>query len=217
MKRVFLFGKTDVVVVPDRGGSTKFVGAVENALGRTVIIETSATIGAGVILGDRVVTSLFLVANVQEVFVRFARGKKMSAFVAKRDAYHNLAEIVPSSRALSAHCATLLTSFPEPKLGNVDEFGTPLLVVNVGTGVPKAQVASVRYVTNLASRFEDKLRINGSAPRGFIGGGVWNIDGNLIGLAIGEKVYPPGDHSLEKSLPGVYALPGEQVMEFAES
>lgn len=216
MKTVFLFAKTDAVVAPDRKSRTKFVRAVEDARDRAVIIQTPVMTGAGAIIGDKVITSLLLVANFTEVLIRFAKGKRMPAFVTRKDYTHNLAELVPSSRALSGGDYKPLASSLNPKVGEIREVGSPLLVVDVGSGVPVVNVAGTRYVTSLAERFEERLKINPNAPRGLIGGAVWNLTGGFMGLTIGEKI-PPADDPTDPQFPSVYALPGGEVMEFVES
>ncbi len=216
MKTVFLFAKTDAVVAPDRKSRTKFVRAVEGARDRAVIIQTPVMTGAGAIIGDKVITSLLLVANFTEVLIRFAKGKRMPAFVTRRDYTHNLAELVPSSRGLSGGDYTPLASSSNPKLGEIREVGSPLLVVDVGSGVPVVNVAGTRYMTSLAERFEDQLKIKPNAPRGLIGGAVWGVDGRFVGLTIGEKI-PPANDPTDPQFPSVYALPSREVMEFVES
>ena len=216
MKRLFLFAKTDAVVMPDSKSRAKFARAVQGARDRAVIVQTSIMTGAGAIVGDKVITSLFLVANVTEVLIRFARGKRMPAFVTRKDYVHNLAELVPSSRALSYGGHESLASSPDPKVGEIKEIGSPLLVVDVGSGVPVVNVAGTRYVTSLAERFEERLKINPNAPRGLIGGAVWDVNGKFMGLTIGEKV-PPANDPTNPEFPSVYALPSGEVMEFVES
>ncbi len=216
MKTVFLFTKTDAVAVPDHKSPLEFIRAVESARDRSVIVQTPMMTGAGAIVGDRIVTSLLLVANFSQVSIRLPRGKKMSAFVTRKDQRRNLAELIPSSRALSSGSREPLASSPNPKVGEVREIGNPLLVVNVESGAPSVQVAGTRYVTNLAERFEERLNIRPDAPRDLIGGGVWDICGRFVGLAIGEKIRPAHDPT-DPEFPSVYALPGGEVMEFVES
>lgn len=216
MKKAFLFARTNAVVEPERGDRSRTALAVETALDRTVIVTTPVMVGAGAIVGDRVVTSRFLVANFREVAIRFRRGKKMAAFVARRDTCDNLAELLPSSRILSTGRHESLCSSPEPCIGEVRELGEILLTPNVSIGVPLIHVAGTLYVTILGERFEDRWKINPNAPRGVIGGAVWNINGELVGLAIGEKV-PPKNDPTERGFRSVYALPAHAVMDFVES
>lgn len=216
MNKAFLFARTDVVVAHDDEDFSDVEPTVTTALDRTVIVTTPAITGAGAIVGDKVVTSLLLVANYKQVSIRFCRGKKMSAFVTRRDQKRNLAELLPSSRILSVHHHTPLASTKNPKPGGAMSVGEPLLVVDVAIGVPSVRVASTLYGTTLAERFEEKWRINSHAPRGVIGGGVWDIEGKFAGLAIGERISPPNDMT-RRLFPSVYALPGVEVMNFVES
>ena len=216
MNKTLLFARTNAVVGRDTRGRSRIASAIDTALDRTVIVTTPILVGAGAIIGDKVVTSLLLVANFAEVSVRFRRGKKMAAFVTRRDRGRNLAELLPSSRALGTSCREPLASSREPRIGEVHTIGDPLLVPNASIGVPLIHVAGMLYVTILGRRFEDRLKINPNAPRGFIGSAVWNIEGELVGLTIGEKIPPKGDPT-DRAFRSVYALPAEQVMEFAES
>lgn len=216
MKKVFLFARTNAVVEPERDDRSRTALTVEAALERTVIVTTPVMVGAGAVIGDRVFTSRLLVGNFREVAIRFRRGKKMPAFVACRDTRDNLAELLPSSRVLSMGHRAPLCSSPEPRIGEVRELGEILLTPNVSIGVPLIHVAGTLYVTVLGERFEDRWRINPHAPRGVIGGAVWNTEGELVGLAIGEKV-PPKNDPTERGFRSVYALPAHAVMDFVES
>lgn len=216
MKKAFLFVKTDAVVVPDSKSLVSFIRAVERARDRVVIIRTPDMTGAGVVVRGRVFTSLFLVANFSCVSVRFPEGEQEPAFVTRKDQARNLAELVPTSWALSRGNYQPLASSPNLKVGEVGEIGSPLLIVDVGSGVPRVNVAGTRYVTHLAERFEERFRIKSNAPRGLIGGAVWDMHGRFVGLTIGEKI-PSVHDPIDPEYPSVYALPGREVMEFAES
>ena len=216
MKKAFLFTRTNTTVCKDACGHPSDALALERVLDRTVIVTTPVMVGAGAIVGDKVVTSLFLVGNYRQVSVRFRRGKKMSAFVTRRDTDRNLAELLPSSRGLKTSRHEPLASSPEPHIGEVRSIGDPLLVPNVSTGVPQVHVAGTLYVTVLGGRFEDRWRISPNEPRGFIGGAVWNAGGEFVGLTIGEKIHPRHDPT-DRGFRSVYALPAECIMDFVES
>jgi hypothetical protein len=217
VNRAFVFSRTNTVVAPDIAASPGIASAIRAAVLRTVIVKTPVLKGAGAILGDRVITSLFLVANETEVIVQFHNGGDVAAFVTRKDTEQNLAELWPASRMFVHGRRIPLTSSPHPKIGVVDEMGNPLLVVNVATGTPQINVAGTFYGIRVRGRFEESWRINPYAPKGIIGGGVWNTDGRFVGLAIGEKMPFMSDDSPQRPFPRVYALPGEEVMEFAES
>lgn len=216
MKKAFLFARTNAVVEPERGDRSRNALAVEAALDRTVTVTTPAMVGAGVIVGDKIVTSLLLVANFEQVWVRLFRGKKEFAFVTRRDPKRNLAELRPSSRAMSPAWLSPLASSSEPRVEEVGEIGSPLLVADVAIGVTRIRVAGTLYVTVLGERFEDRWNINPNAPSGVIGSAAWNPEGEFVGLAIGEKIPPRNDHT-EREFRSVYALPAHEVMDFAES
>lgn len=216
MNKVFLFARTDAVVVPEGDTSSGLREAVATALDRTVTVQTPEMVGAGAILGDRIITSLLLVANFLEVTVRFFRGKSMRAFVARKDPERNLAELLPITRALSSSDRCPLASTVNPKSGETGEVGHPLLVVDVVSDAPSVQVAATLYGVRVCERLAESWRIRSNAPRGLIGGAVWDLEGRLIGLAVGERISPP-ESSTKRDLPSVYALPAEQVMHFVET
>ena len=216
MKKAFLFARTNATICKDACGHPDGARTLERVLDRTVIVTTPIMIGAGAIVGDRVVTSLLLVGNYGQVSIRFRRGKKMSAFVTRRDPGRNLAELLPASRGLKTSRHEPLASSPEPHIGEIRSIGDPLLVSNVSTGVPQVHVAGTLYVTVLGERFEDRWKISPHEPRGFIGGAVWNADGKVVGLTIGEKIHPRHDPT-DRGFRSVYALPAECVMDFVES
>ena len=139
----------------------------------------------------------------------------MWACVIRKDSERNLAELLPSSRALSTNHPPLISS-ADPELGTAGEIGSPLLVVDVGSGVPSVRVAGMRYVTRVGELFQQSWKINPQAPRGLIGGGVWDVDGKFMGVAIGEKVPSPFEQDTQPDK-SVYALPAEQALDFAES
>lgn len=216
MNKVFLFARTDTVVVLEKSTSTGLREAIVMALGRTISVQTPDTVGAGAILGDKVITSLLLVANFSRVIVRFFRGRPMRAFVVRRDTERNLAELLPLSRALASRTGRPLASTSNPKSGAAGEVGRPLLVVDMVGAPPSVPVAATLYGIKVGERFSENWRIKQNAPRGLIGGGVWDTDGRFVGLAVGERV-PPFGATTKRDFPSVYALPAEQVMHFAES
>ncbi len=219
MNKAFLFAETDVQIVPGgwKQGNLKMV--VKNAIDRAVIVQTPEMIGSAVVIGGKVITSLYLVQNCREVKVRFSGGKRMPAFVGRRDHELNIAEIVPTARPENLS--------PNPKLGSFGGIGDALLVVNTATGTPSARVAGMMYVTQVSERWGDSWRINPHSPKGLMGSGVWNLAGKFMGLAIGERLIPKDlptpkvvdvvDEEEVKRIPGVYTLPFDQVMEFVET
>ncbi|MSR78978.1 MAG: hypothetical protein EXS59_02420 [Candidatus Taylorbacteria bacterium] len=218
MRKAFLYSRTEAIVIPDSSTSKGIRASVELAYDRTVIVTTEHTTGAGAIIGDKIVTSLLLVANVEELFVRFRTGKKMPAFVTRRDHDGNLAELVPASRCLSAESRKeRLASTPSPRIGRIGAIGDPLLITDVGKGVPSVKVAGTKYVTILAEPFCDLWRIKAFAPHGLIGGSIWNTEGQFMGVAIGEKIPSPFERERDPTDRSVYFIPSEEVMDFVET
>lgn len=239
MRKAFLFAKTDSVVVLNKR-DRRLRSVIDLATDRTVIVKTPGAIGGAMVIADRLITSLLLVGNYERVVIRFYRGKNQPAFVIRRNTELNLAELVPVDRSLAlVEKAVPLVSSPSPKIGQVGGIGNPLLVVNTENGTHSARVGGALYLTRLSGRFEESWRIKSQAPRGLIGGGVWDTEGFFIGLTIGEKIQPAleilrkGHSALyqkqikesgeimfdpaEEPIPSVYALLAEDVMNFAES
>lgn len=229
MREAFLFVKTDTSVEP--GGDVNLATLFD----RTVTVMTADMIGSAVIVGDKLVTSLLLVGTAQRVDIRLHRGKKMPAFVSRRNHQWNLAELTPADRLLSSpgvRHAPLATS-PNPPIARRREIGSPILVADTVTGSPKVLVAGNLYNTRVAGRWEDSWKIEPHRPAGIIGGAAWTDSGEFMGVAIGQKHMPPDEllrigHSVavkatdrrdptEDKRPRVYVVSAEHVMEFVET
>lgn len=229
MREAFLFVKTDTSVEP--GGNVELATLFD----RTVTVMTADMIGSAVIVGDKLVTSLFLVGTAQRVDIRFHRGKKMPAFVSRRDHEWNLAELTPANRFLSSSGTrhAPLASSPNPPIARRREIGSPILVADTVTGIPKVLVAGNLYNTRVAGRWEDSWKIEAHRPAGIIGGAAWSDSGEFMGVAIGQKRMPPDElrrigcvaagvpndqyDSAEDERPRVYVVSAEHVMEFVET
>ncbi len=229
MNEAFLFVQSGTTVAS--GGNVDLA----TILDRTVIVMTANTIGSAVVVGDKIVTSLFLVGTAQRVEVRFSQGKKMPAFVTRRSHEWNLAELTPTDRLLVSPGTrhSPLASTPDPQIGRRREIGTPILVADTATGMPKVLVAGNLYNTRVAERWEDSWKIESHRPVGIIGGAAWGDSGEFMGIAIGQKRMPSDElcrigHSLvgmttdqydpaEDKRPRVYVVAAAQVMEFVET
>lgn len=215
MNKNFLFRGTDTKVDCYKQKKSVLNQALQMALDRSVIVQTKTMFGGGTIVGDRVITSYVLVADVSRVFIRFRRGKKMVAFVGRKEAEANLAELLPTDTDLFSKGFDTVVKTPEPRIGKIGEIGSPLLVVDVLTGVPSINVAGMLYANSVSERFEHSWKIDPRTPKGIIGGAVWNIYGEFVGISIGKKIQPENFDELE--IPSVYALPAEDAMNFAFS
>lgn len=229
MRQAFLFVQSQTVV--DGGGDVD----LSTILDRTAIVMTADTIGSAVIVGDKLVTSLLLVGTAQRVDIRFQHGKKMPAFVTRRDHGLNLAELTPSIRLLSSPgtCHSPLASSPHPRVGRRRDIGSPILVADTATGATKVLVAANLYNTRVGERWEDSWKIEPHRPAGIIGGAAWSDSGEFLGVAIGQKTMPSeylrragqvmvgiptdGSDPAEDLRPRVYVVSAEQVMEFVET
>ncbi|MFA6536236.1 MAG: hypothetical protein WC250_02245 [Candidatus Paceibacterota bacterium] len=239
MREAFLFTKTDVVVA-ENCADQDLRRVIALAIDRTVIVKTPTVIGSATVIADKIITSLLLVRDCEMVRVRFYQGKSVPAFVVRRNPDLNLAELLPTDRSLEVPSARKpLVSTPNPDLGKFGAIGDPLLVVNTEAGTHSVRDAGALYSTRVSGRFEESWKIRPKAPRGLIGGGVWDLSGRFVGLAIGEKIQPdPATLRLGHSrfselqgesdegvkldpadcpIPSVYALRAGSVLDFAES
>ncbi len=229
MKEAFLCVVTGTTV--ESGGNL----SVATMLDRTVIVMTADMIGSAVVIGDKLVTSLLLVGTAQRVDVRFPQGKKMPAFVSRRDHEWNLAELTPADRMLASPGShhSPMASTPQPRIGRRQEIGSPLLVADLAVGTPKVLVAGNLYNTRVAERWEHSWKLQPHRPVGVIGGAAWSDSGEFMGVAIGQKHMPSDEFRRigyaaagvldeqhdpsEDKRPRVYVVSAERVMEFVET
>ncbi len=238
MRKTFLFVETDSRVKPSSG--SEFEKTLNTILSRGVVVITPVMVGSGVILGDTIITSLFLVGNFSLVSIWLSKGKKMPAFVAGRDEKNNLAKLRPAdigrrenpdhvfgelARELISHKLTL---------AGPRAVGDPLLVLNSRSGLPKVKVAAMFYGVYVDERWENSWKINSNAPVGLMGSGIWDEDGRFTGVSLAARV-PTLEHlrkvatraiasksNKEVSPPRhighpVYAVPANVVLDFVET
>lgn len=199
MKTALLFVETCSEILPEcRFGERQFKRVIRDIKARSVVVRTPTQIGGGVVIGESIITSNFLVGNYGEDSVLLSVGKKMPAFVVQRDPVNNLAKLAPACALGTGNdtdnfskLAKSLTRkvFPSPPLA----IGDTLVVSNCKTGVPHVHLASMEYSTRLGAYFEEKWKIDGNAPRGLLGNAVWDTEGNLKGLALGAMIPPPAE------------------------
>jgi len=223
MQKAFLFVSTNVEVAPADDCELRQV--VQAIVSRALVVETPDFVGAAVMIGNTIITSLFLVRNFTMVNLRFGDGDRVPAFVTARDEQNNLAKLREATLA-GTHEESHKASGDQLKIAGLRDIGSPLLTTNTASGRPVVSVAGMSYVTHLCERKEEMWRIDHGSPRGIMGSGVWNDSGEFLGLSIGQKIPSPFEKShLEDSgnladsaqkLPRVYALPAEAVLDFAE-
>lgn len=245
MRKALLFVETTAEVVPE--GDAELTDLVGRITSHTVTVETPSTRGSGLILADSVITSLFLVGAYTMVTVLLSKGQRVQAVVAKRDEDNHVAKLKPLSlganiRVYSDPLSQRVRGLSLPEPSSPRAIGDPLLIMSNTIAKTRVRVGATQYTVTLCERKEGDpettWRIDPTIPRRIIGSGVWDIDGRLVGLALGKKIPPPkflrdsarraiiktidkSEHSLEdKSAchrPRVYTVPAEVLLNFAET
>jgi S1-C subfamily serine protease len=223
MQKAFLFVSSNVEVVPE--GDSELQQVVQSIVSRALVVETPDFVGAAVMIGNTIITSLFLVRNYTMVNIRFGDGDRAQALVTAKDEQNNIAKLQETTLA-ETHGEPRKTSGDQLKIAKLRDIGSPLLTTNTASGRPVVNVAGMSYVTHLCERKEEMWRIDHGSPRGIMGSGVWNDSGEFLGLSIGQKIPSPFEQSQfedlgnladpVQKLPRVYALPAEAVLDFAE-
>jgi S1-C subfamily serine protease len=227
MQKAFLFVSTDVEVAPD--GDNELQQVVQSIVSMALVVETPDFIGAAVMIGKTIITSLFLVRNFTMVNIRYGDGNRAQALVTAKDEKNNIAKLQEAALAPNhkeSRKGRRKASGEQLKIARLRDIGSPLLTTNTASGRPVVSVAGMSYVTHLCERKEEMWRIDHGSPRGIMGSGVWNDSGEFLGLSIGQKIASPYDPSHfenpnnagdpAQKLPRVYALPAEAVLDFAE-
>jgi S1-C subfamily serine protease len=223
MQKAFLFVSSNVEVAPE--GDSELQQVVQSIVSRALVVETPDFVGAAVMIGNTIITSLFLVRNYTMVNIRFGDGDRAQALVTAKDEQNNIAKLQETTLA-ETHGEPRKTSGDQLKIAKLRDIGSPLLTTNTASGRPVVNVAGMSYVTHLCERKEEMWRIDHGSPRGIMGSGVWNDSGEFLGLSIGQKIPSPFEQShfqdlghpadSVQKLPRVYALPAEAVFDFAE-
>jgi S1-C subfamily serine protease len=220
MQKLFSFVSTDCEIVSEADRELSKV--LTKIRSHSVVVKTALAVGAGVVLRERIITSLLLVRNFEMVTVIFSGGSRLAAVVDALDERNYLARL----RLITDHA---MTSLPERirrndlSFAEVKDIGSPLLTPDTSTGRPVVKVAGMGYVTRVAERFEDSWRIDAGGISGRLGSGVFNDEGAFVGLSLGAKTPPPQlalfDGLAEEydRAPRVYALPACQVFDFVET
>jgi len=227
MQKAFLFVSTNVEVAPE--GDSELREVVQSIVRRALVVETPDFVGAAVMIGNTIITSLFLVRNFTMVNIRFGDGDRAQAMVTAKDEKNNIAKLQEAA-LIQTHGGLRKgphkVSRDQLKIAEFRDIGSPLLTTNTASGKPVVSVAGMSYVTHLCERKEEMWRIDHGSPRGIMGSGVWNESGEFLGLSIGQKIPSPFEQSHfedlgnladpVQKLPRVYALPAEAILDFAE-
>jgi hypothetical protein len=212
MQKAFEIIPTDAQLDP-KGPATS--GLVEIVRRRTVIVRTKNCFGQAVIVAGRIVTSLFLVKDEGMVKITIPTKGKFQAIVAERDESNNLALLMPIG--LENKSQERISGFGMDRIytGPIAGFGEPLIMADSCIGKPRARVMSMSFVLKVCPRKEEEMwKFERDIPSGLLGGGIWKMDGSLVGLSLATK-----DSLLKSSADyraHFYALPAEPILEFVE-
>src|ERR1700677_4854395 len=110
MQKAFLFVSSNVEVAPEGDGELRQV--VQSIMSRALVVETPDFVGAAVMIGNTIVTSLFLVRNYTMVNIRFGDGDRAQALVTAKDEQNNIAKLRET---------TLVESHGEPRKASGDQ------------------------------------------------------------------------------------------------
>lgn len=181
-------------------------------LSRTVTVKTEDCVGEGLFIADKIVTSLFLVQDQPMVKVIAFLSEPVYAVVSKKDESVQLAELTPvmigrgDRYRMPAGQAAVNTR-------TIGESGRALLMARSGEKKPTVTVSGMLYRTQTCDRRDESAwDIMRRLPAGLAGGGVWNLEGEVVGLSLGsKKVFSASDKDM------LLALPIESVLDFVET
>ncbi len=211
MRKAFAFVPHGVEV--DSSGDSdmdKITGAI---IERTVTVVTDECVGEAVVVAGKIITSLFLVRNYRMVKIILPHSRSTHAVVARRDELNNIAELKPASLMQNDPNLKLPSGESRVNRGSISEYGSPLLTPKIRFGITVVTVAVMEYVIKICERREEEAwKVRSQLPTGLVGGGIWNLDGEFVGLSLATKVsYSRRETDM------ILALPAEEVLNFAET
>lgn len=211
MRKAFVF--VPHVNEVDPSEDSDVAKTVETIIERTVMVVTDECVGEAVVVAGKIITSLFLVRNYRMVKVILSRCRVAHATVARRDELNHIAELKPASLVQNDPHLRLPSGEANVSRGPIGEHGAPLLTPEVRSGTTVVIVAGMRYVIKVCERREeDAWKVRQQLPAGLVGGGIWNLDGEFVGLSLATKV----SYSRQET-DMLLALPAEEVLNFAET
>lgn len=241
MRKALLILKTRCRVDPENIGEMHDL--VEMIRSRTVVVCTPDKCrGVAVRVGDKIITSLFLVSNHRMVRVVGPNGEVSQAVVVARDEENFLAKLREVDFGSKVFSEGKHNNW---KVAKPMGIGEALLTINADNSrTPAIEVSAMLYVTKISElkARDDFWKIDSSKPKGVVGSGVWDLEGRFVGLAIGRMIPPPdklllaamttvqmkfqpmltenGIDALRKSFvafPRVYVAPAEKVLDLVET
>jgi hypothetical protein len=237
MSKAFIIVPSGVELDPEIDPEIRAVA--KGIVAHTVVVRTPECLGEAVIVAGKIITSLFLVRNYAEVGIVTPYGGEMQAIVAEKDERHQMAKLEPMVMGDEGRKAVSTSGYRlRGNFGPIGAVGDPLFVTDTKTetnpGIPVVVIAGMTYIINVCERKEDpSWKVDPKLPAGLIGGGIWNMSGEFVGLSLARKTpykhlyYAPNYSPLgfdqdelaegHESLTRLFAVHAETVMEFAET
>lgn len=210
MRRAFAFVPHDVEVDPS--DDSDLAKVTDTIIERTVMVLTNECVGEAVVVAGKIITSLFLVRNYQMVKIVLSRRQSAHAVVTRRDECNHIAELKPASLVVNDPRLRLPSGEARVGKGPIGGHGAPLLTPDARFGKTIVTVAGMRYKIEVCERREhDAWKVRSRLPVGLVGGGIWNLEGEFVGMSLATKV----SYSRRES-DMLLALPAEDVLNFAE-
>jgi hypothetical protein len=186
---------------------------------RTVVVQTPECIGEAVVVADCIITSLFLVRNHRMVKIQAPFCGQTVAVVSSRDERNYLAKLQPIELVAGRSKICDVGKMQIRKGDSIGGHGDALFTSNAKNGVANVSLSAMSYSIQLSASKEieeNAWHIDRQLPTGVVGGGVWNLEGEFIGLSLGRKV-PQNAISPLLLRECLLALPAGTVMDFAET
>ncbi|MBP6858288.1 MAG: hypothetical protein KBC33_00435 [Candidatus Pacebacteria bacterium] len=211
MRKAFVIVPSGVEVDPS--GDRDISRITKHIVSRTIVVMTRQCIGEGVFIAGKIVTSTVLVRNEQLVSIILPHRRRAQAVVARRDEINHIAELKQVSLLSGDQSIVVAAGRCPINTRQIGHVGSPLLIADSASGKPVVSVAGMSYHINVCERREeDSWAMLPNLPRGLSGGGIWNIDGEFVGMSLASRK-PYFDRERSRIL----ALRAEDVMNFAES
>ena len=224
MRKAIIIVRSDAEL--DRHPAADLARASSVIVSRTIIVRTPECVGEAVAIAGTIMTSLLLVRNHVMVTIITPACGETQAVVSSRDERNYIAKLEPVGLDHSERRAIMNSYGPEGKAperlivhtGPIGAIGDPLFTTEAREDGPVVTVAGMSTLTKVCERreFEDtRWRMDREPPKGQAGGGVWMISGAFVGLSLARRM--PYDNPASLARERLWALPAEEVMDFAET
>jgi S1-C subfamily serine protease len=155
----------------------KILKIIPSLLDNTVVVLGNNTYGSGVILENNLILTANHAALTDKVSIVTYKNKKYEGTVIKRDAKNDLALIKFDGAEFSKIILAESTQAGQTIL----TIGSPCeLNFSISKGIISHDVRMIKSNNN----FTDYIQLNAAVNAGNSGGGVFDVDGNLVGIVV---------------------------------